>query len=73
MGWLRTREVYDAELRAFGATDPGGGLPLPADEASHPYGTPGFMGLPGRLCALQGEVLRTDGMTISCTENSEPL
>jgi len=68
MGWLRTREAYDAELRAFGATDPdpGRGLPLPLDEASHPYGTPSFMGLPRRLCALQGGWLRTDGTTISC-------
>ena len=60
-----TPTLYDAELRAFGATDPGGGLPLPADEASHPYGSPGFIGLPRRLCALQGEVLRTDGTTIT--------
>ena len=54
MAWLRTREVYDAELRAFGATDPGGGLPLPADEASHPHGSHGFMGLPRRLCTMHG-------------------
>ena len=53
MAWLRTRKVYDAELRAFGATDPGGGLPLPADEASHPHGSHGFMGLP-RLCTMHG-------------------
>ena len=69
MAWLRTREAYDAELRAFGAADPGGGLPLPSDEASHPYGTPGFMGLPRRLCALQVGALQTDGRTISCTKN----
>ena len=54
MAWLRTRKVYDAELRAFGATDPGGGLPLPADEASHPHGSHGFMGLPRRLCTMHG-------------------
>ena len=67
MAWLRTRKVYDAELRAFGATDPGGGLPLPADEASHPHGSHGFMGLP-RLCTIDDawEVLHTDGTTISC-------
>ena len=64
-------QVYDAELRALGATDPGGDVPLPTEEASHPYGTPAFMGLPAQLCALQGERLRTDGVTMSCTGNSQ--
>ena len=45
-------------------------MPLPTEEAAHPYGTPAFMGLPARLCALQGERLRTDGVTMSCTESS---
>ena len=65
---LTLTQVYDAELRALGATDPGGDVPLPTEEAAHPYGTPAFMGLPARLCALQGERLRTDGVTMSCTE-----
>ena len=46
-------------------------MPLPTEEAAHPYGTPAFMGLPARLCALQGERLRTDGVTMSCTESSQ--
>lgn len=59
MAWLRTRAAYDARLRALGAADPrpAGVHPLPVDDAAHPYGTPGFMGLPRKLCALQGRAL----------------